>query len=107
MATKNDIFLGTELKLNIHIEPIGDVSMDDYDFEVELYCSSRKTLRITKSQARRIDKDNYVILADTNELGTGEVKIKVTAQIPDADFDDLLRTEVQVIDTGVNVVKTL
>lgn len=28
----NNIFLGTEIKLNIHIEPIGDMRMEDYDY---------------------------------------------------------------------------
>lgn len=33
MATINESpFIGTELKLNIHIEPIGDITMDDYNF---------------------------------------------------------------------------
>ena len=34
------IFLGTELKLNVNIQPIGEITMDDYDFIVELYCFS-------------------------------------------------------------------
>ena len=47
MATIHDSpFIGTELKLNINIEPMGSVTMDDYDFEVEVYCSIKRVLTI-------------------------------------------------------------
>lgn len=105
MATQ--VFLGTELKLNINIEPIGDVTMDDYDFEVEIYCSSKKVVDITKKEAIRVDSNNYIILIDTNVVGAGDLKCKVIAYIPDNDFADGLRTEISIIDTGINIVKTL
>lgn len=105
MATQ--VFLGTELKLNINIEPIGNVTMDDYDFEVEIYCSSKKVVDITKKEAIRVDSNNYIILIDTNVVGAGDLKCKVIAHIPDGDFEDGLRTEISIIDTGINIVKTL
>lgn len=101
------IFLGTELKLNINIEPTGEFTMDSYDFEVEVYCSSKKTIIIKKEDAIRIDENNYVVLIDTEELGAGDVKCKVVAYVPDFDFPDTLRTEVVGIDTGIRVVKTI
>lgn len=108
MATINESpFIGTELKLNIHIEPIGFTTMDDYDFEVEVYCSPKRPIVIQKSDAIRIDSDNYVVLVDTNVVGAGNLKCKVTAQIPDGDFPDQLRTEVVCIDTGINIIKAL
>jgi hypothetical protein len=107
MATKNDIFLGTELKLNIHIEPIGDMSMDDYNFDVEVYCSPKKVITAAKNEMKRVDEDNYIVLVDTDVVGTGDLKCRITAYIPDADFGDAIRTEVQIVDTGINVVKTL
>lgn len=103
----NNIFLGTEIKLNIHIEPIGDMRMEDYDFHIELYCSSRKSQIIEKKDAKRVDADNFIVFVDSDMVGTGEVKCKITAYIPDADFDDLLRTEVMIIDTGINITKSL
>jgi hypothetical protein len=100
-------FIGTELKLNIHIEPIGDTTMDDYNFEVEVYCSPKRPIIIPKANAIRIDSDNYVVLVDTNVVGAGDLKCKVTAQVPDGDFPDLLRTEVVCIDTGINIIKAI
>ena len=105
MAT--EVFLGTELKLNINIEPIGTVTMDTYNFEVEVYCSPKKTIIVKKNDAIRIDESNYVILIDTNVVGAGDLKCKVTAQVPDADFSDMIRTEVVAMDTGIKIIKAI
>ena len=105
MAT--NVFLGTELKLNINITPMGDITMDDYDFIVELYCSPKRTIIVNKADAIRVDEDNYIVCVDTNLTGVGELKCKVTAQIPDPDFEDLLGTEIVAVDTGINIVKAL
>jgi hypothetical protein len=107
MATDNNIFIGTELKLNINIEPMGEFTMDDYDWSVDVYCSAKRVVTIAKRDAIRIDENNYVLLVDTEELGAGDVKCKITAYIPDFDFPDTLRTEVSMIDTGINVIKTI
>ena len=106
METTN-IFLGTELKLNINIEPMGEFTMDDYDWSVEVYCSAKRVIVTKKEDAIRIDSNNYVILVDSSELGAGDVKCKITAYVPDFDFPDTLRTEVSMIDTGINVIKTM
>lgn len=103
----NNPFIGTELKLNINIEPMGDVTMDDYDFEVEVYCSIKRVLTIKKEDAIRIDENNYVILVDTALTGAGDLKCKVTAYIPDGDFGDALRTEVIGLNTGITIIKQI
>lgn len=107
MATmKNESpFIGTELKLNINIEPIGEVTMDDFDFEVEVYCSIKRVITIQKKDAIRVDQNNYMVLVDTSETGAGDLKCKVTAHIPDGDFNDGLRTEVVAVSTGITIIK--
>lgn len=103
----DDVFIGTELKMNVNIAPINGVSMDDYDFEVETYCSPKKSIITKKSEAIRVDGNNYVVLVDTSTVGAGDLKCKVTAYLPDADFSDMLRTEVVSIDTGINIIKSI
>ena len=98
-------FIGTELKLNINIEPIGDITMDDYDFEVQVYCSIKRVITIQKKDAIRVDQNNYMVLVDTSETGAGDLKCKVTAHIPDGDFNDGLRTEVVAVSTGITIIK--
>ena len=102
----NKVFLGSELKLNINIEPIDNISMDDYDFTVDVYCSSQETITITKNEAIRIDENNYIVLVDTTKLGTGTIKCKINAYIPDEDFPiDFKRTEVVCINTNIKIVE--
>lgn len=102
-----DVFIGTEIKLNISIAPIGDVTMDDYDFYIEVYCSAKRAVMIQKSNTIRIDENNRIICVDTTSLGAGEIKCKITAYIPDADFPDNKRTEVVAINTGIQIIKSI
>lgn len=99
------VFLGTELKLNINIADVGTVTMDNYDFTVTAYCSSNKTVVIPKADAIRIDSSNYVLRLDTMAIGAGRLRCRVVAELPDGDFPDQLRTEVVVVDTGIEILK--
>lgn len=102
----NIIFLGTELKLNINIAPMGVVSMKDYDFNIDVYTqSSNKHLIIEKAETKEVDKDNYVVIIDTELVGAGRVMCKVTAYLPDGDFMGRDRKEIAVVDTGISIVK--
>lgn len=112
------VFLGTELKINIHIDPIDNVHMEGYDFDVEFYCSPKKSFQIRKAPGKDWDmrlfyqkvdnsQDDYLCFVDTKELGHGKLKCKVTAHIPDEHFSDGIRTEVVEIDTGIEIVRGL
>lgn len=103
----NEVFLGTELKLNISVDTIDTYTMDDYEFEVELFCSQKRIITQNKDKLIRIDSNNYVILADSAELGAGELKCKFKAFIPDPDFEDKIRTEICAISTGINIIKNI
>lgn len=103
----NIIGLGSEIKLNLNIEPVGGYTMDDYDFVAEVYCKAKKSVVVEKKQAIRIDANNYFLPVDTQELGRGYIKCKVTAQIPDKDFADGFRTEVVFIETNIEIIKSL
>ena len=104
---ETNVFLGTELKLNLSIEPIGALTMDDFDFSVELYCSAKRVFIVSKDKTLRVDENNYLILVDSEVLGQGELKCKVIASVPDDDFDDSIRTEVLMFDTGIRITKNL
>lgn len=103
----NKVWLGTELKLNIHIEPIDGITMDKYDFSVDVYCSPKKVVHANKSDCIRIDENNYIVLVDTNVIGVGTLLCKVTASIPDGDFSDMCRTEIVCNKVGITIVKSL
>lgn len=99
------IILGSELKININIEPMINLHMNDYDFICYFYVNQNRSLTVSKDQMKKIDDDNYVAMIDTSRIGVGELKVKVTAYIPDTDFDDSLRTEISTVNTGIQIIK--
>lgn len=103
MATK--VYAGTGVKLNVSIEPIDDIRMSDYPFVITIYTTPSKSFDIKKEEAIQVDADNYIVCFDTTNMGIGQIKCKVTAQLPDEDFDGDYRTEIAVIDTGIEIIK--
>ena len=101
------IYLGTQYKQLVNLDPIAGFTMDDYDFTIEVTCSGSKAIKATKSESIRIDENNYAVRVDTNLLGVGQVMVKVTAYIPDGDFDGGKRTEVLWLDGGNSIQKSL
>lgn len=89
METKDIItrnIVGTGLKMNIHIEPIGDLHLSDYDFRCIFYTSSRQYgVTINKSEMQRVD---------TSELVAGTLKVRIYAEIPDDSFVTGIRYEI-------------
>ena len=97
--------IGTELKINLHIEPLDGWRMKDYDFHAEFFIYANRVEKVDKSAMIESDPDNYVALVDTARLGTGEIRVRLTAYIPDNDFPDGLRTEVVNMPTGITITK--
>jgi hypothetical protein len=99
--------LGTELKINVHVEPIDGMRMSEYDFECAFYVYTNKKVVISKSEMKEVDNDNYLAIIDSVNalvLGRGTINMEITAHIPDNDFPDRLRTEKAVVCTGVVIV---
>lgn len=98
---------GTEVKINISIEPIDGMTMDDYDFECMFYPFinnveyKRKQVTLTKDKMIRIDENNYIAVVDTLLLGAGEIMVQITRKVPDMDCEDGLRTEIGAKTTGI------
>lgn len=103
---KKDISIsGTEIKLNIHVDPLGSLHMADYNFECKFYIFPKKFITINKADMVKIDDDNYMCIVDTTELGIGDLHLTLIAQIPDSDFENTLRREVVCVDTGIEIIK--
>lgn len=103
-----DVFLGSTIKLNVNIEPIGGVSMSQYPWNIKIYCNPSKTVTIQSTETTKVkegsDDNNYIVLVDTTELGPGKIKCVITAYIPDAHIDKG-RPEVVAIDTGIEIIR--
>ena len=79
--------------------------MDDYDFSCRFYVYSNRVIRLEKKDMIRIDADNYVACVDSQKLGNGRLYCEVTANIPDCDFPDGLRQEVEKVYTGIEITR--
>ena len=100
-----EVHIGTKLKLNLHIEKFEDLSLSDYDFSVEIYTPrGNNKIIYSKDNLIKIDDDNYVFLVDTSIIGLGRIYVKIIAKIPDYDFEEKVREEIQVINSGIVVI---
>lgn len=101
------IVLGTELKFNIHLEPIDGMHMYDYEFECVFYTYNNRKVVIPKGQMKMVDNDNYIAVIDSENalrIGRGRIEVEITAHIPDTDFEDGNRTEKLALCTDVIIV---
>lgn len=51
MKDYTEIILGTTVKLNVHLHPIGNLHMENYDFTCYVYTPEGNTVTITKEDA--------------------------------------------------------
>lgn len=101
---KDDIYRGSDVKLNVHVDPFGGFSMSDYNFSVELFTGKGKIITIDKSEAKKLDNDNYMVVCNSTPLGLGRIIGLVRCEIPDSDFEELKRIEIVRVDTGINII---
>ena len=102
---EQEIQIGTILKLNIYIAPIDGVSISDTDFKVTAYTPHRLSQIVAvKDNLIKVDDDNYILVVDTSLIGTGQLKIRVEADIEDYEVEGGYRKEVAVVDTGIYVI---
>lgn len=93
-------------KFNLHIDSKHGATMDDYDFFVVL-ATMNSRLVVKKEEMIRVDSDNYVLMLDTEKIGTGKVSAQLTAYIPDADYADGIGTEVVDLDLDMYVTNSI
>ena len=87
-----------EKKVCIRVEPIDGLHMSDYDFKCVFYTYTNRAVVVEKKEMKKNDDDNYIAILDSEKvraLGKGSVKLRFIGFIPDADFADGYRTEVE------------
>ena len=104
MAEFNDniVSLGTELKVNISMEPMDGYTLAATDWWVEFY-AKRSKVKVLKADATKVDDHNFICTVDSKAVGRGELMAHIEVQIPDSDFGDGYRTEALTFSTGINI----
>lgn len=101
------MMLGTEFKMNVHLNPIDGLHMSDYDFECAFFVYANRRVVVRKSEMKKVDDDNYLAIIETDNalrIGRGRINAEITAYIPDADFSDGTRTEKLLICTDMTAI---
>ena len=105
MENYDKVFFGTEIKLSVHIDPIGNNHMKNYDWKIEAWTNPKKVISITKSENNKYENDDTVIIEiDTSLVGLGSLKLRVIAEIPDSDSSEDTRREVVGLATNILIV---
>ena len=94
--SNDSTYIGTRLKYVLEIAAQG-FSMEKDRFCVDI-CRGPNTLHFDKLDLEFDDDGNYYVCFDSLALGTGKVYAVVTAYVPDTDYPDGFRKEVQKID---------
>lgn len=97
--------LGTEFKINVHVEPIDGLHMNDYDFTCRFYVYTDRFVEFKKKDMIMVNQDNYIACINSEEIGSGNIKMQITALIPDVDFPNGLRTEKETLYIGIKISK--
>lgn len=95
--------LGTQLKINVNVEPIGDIHLSNCDFKCTFFINPKKTIEQKKSGLIKVDDDNYIALIDSSLLGTGTIRMTIEVDIPDTDFPSGYRKEIDTVCTGITI----
>lgn len=88
------IVKGTDLKFRLEITSPG-FSMETDDFEVALIDRmGNVTIHIRKDEMVTDDDGKYLFTFPSGEFLSGLITMRVTAYVPDADFESGTRTEI-------------
>ena len=101
MIDSGRTFIGTELKFAFTIEAAG-FSMEDDDFNIVIR-GSKGSVELTKDDCFKDGEGNWYFGFDSAATGPGYIMAKFTAYVPDSDFDDGLRTEVEEVTLPIYV----
>ena len=111
-----NVFVGTDLKLSINATIQDGIHLSNCEFCIYAYCNNvNRNYEIHKDECSPIYSDDnkeytdsYVFIIDTNNIGTGNLKLKIVIEVPDTDFsesDGFTRTEVIIYTTDIQIVK--
>lgn len=102
------VFLGADFSVAVNAEPLSGMMMDEYDFEVEIWSSTRmRSVKFKKSQLTRDSENSYIASLNSADIGLGPVRVRMIAQIPDGNFGDGLRTDIDEVMTNIGIVNKL
>lgn len=92
--------VGTQLKIAVALQ-CADLTMDDYNFTCEFFTCANHRVVVDKSEMKREASTAYIAIVDTAQLTAGEIRMRVTAIIPDEEIEGGERKEVTTTTTNI------
>lgn len=86
-------YLGTDLKFLVEMTAQG-FSMDNNDWEVSVMCGTKTVSTFGKQDCIRDDDGNWYVCIKATLLKKGDLTLVAHALVPDTDFEDDIRNEV-------------
>lgn len=86
-------YIGGDFKLYVTMEAPGFDMMTD-EWEVQIKVGNKVCQTITKAEAFVDDQDNWYVAVDGSTLREGKLDVVCHAKVPDDDFADGIRDEI-------------
>lgn len=88
--------MGSDIKIEFDAELPDELTLQDIDFSVVVYNATAidKKQSYNKTECILTDDGTYVVLVDTEDLGVGQLMLRVVVHIPDKDYPTGYRKEV-------------
>lgn len=92
-------YVGEDLKFKITLTADGfEQSTDNY--EIDFYCGDNTVKHFTQADMKTGLDGDYYLLINTKGMQPGVMRMVITAHIPDNDFPDHFRDEMESISLG-------
>lgn len=96
------VIKGTMLKMAIGFQYQGEqVTLDDIDFSTEWYTQTAKV--VLRKEDYIVEEGDYYAYIDTDKVGKGFLKMRMTAYIPDGHIEGGIRKEIAECSTNVSI----
>ena len=92
-------YIGTDLKFQITLTAEG-FDQDENNYDIDFYCGSNTPKHYTQQNVVKGGDGCHYLLIPTNDLTPGMMKMVITAYVPDPDFPNNVRKEVESITLG-------
>lgn len=98
--------LGSDVKIEFAADLPDGLTMTDVDFTAIVYnvTAIDKKKQYPKTECILTDTGSYVVLVDTEDLGVGQLMLRVVFQIPDTDYPTGYRKEVVKINPYTRII---
>lgn len=98
--------LGSDVKIEFSADLPDGLTMQDVDFTAIVYnvTAIDRKKQYPKSECILTDTGSYVVLVDTEDLGVGQLMLRVVFQIPDTDYPSGYRKEVVKINPYTRII---